>query len=601
MFSRNGFRGRTPKGIELLLLEDPLALVTFFSQASAEEQETVGEAIGHIFMHHQRSADLLTLCATEEIYSSVRPEQLLRQDSVFITIMQQFIKRWGRSWLFSTLRKPLRKIIQSESYSLEIDKMRLSANEDLATNRNNLEDAIRSLLDPIFDNPDNLPPEIRAFCRLLFRLTNEKFPGKGYKVLSGSLFLRFICPFMGSPNSWRLLTSQEILPETRRKLILVTKVVQGIANENIEFNESYMNQINDLLQEYTIKLHKFYDRLNRISNNIYDINWPSSKEKKSLIMSAVQALTDFFVTKYDSIVHEVIVPLAKIYPRSEVFGRRLELLLWDKLSSDQRYFINHGDMESIKKDVSFEMKDLRKIMGKNLWSIHFEELRESVEQAKMNDGILGCLSIFHLHSLVLPRKVYNIDNDSNSSLGMEWRLGVTSDPWTGVQLPKRYHRNSSFIPPTKMFRIDVPPRKSDSFSSARDIRDGNSSMTDLSDVFTEEEDPVEDPALHQWLMQLGFEEYYHTFLENSLTPYNNPNLSVDSLVEIGIKEPVAQEIAMRLHALTRQNSKQEIKLASTGDACHMRKKKARKKESTKRKQKSKTSSKDGINLSLSAL
>lgn len=141
--------------------------------------------------------------------------------------MQQFIKRWGRSWLFSTLRKPLRKIIQSESYSLEvrphpfprrvssrlivapqIDKMRLSANEDLATNRNNLEDAIRSLLDPIFDNPDNLPPEIRAFCRLLFRLTNEKFPGKGYKVLSGSLFLRFICPFMGSPNSWRLLTSQ---------------------------------------------------------------------------------------------------------------------------------------------------------------------------------------------------------------------------------------------------------------------------------------------------------------------------------------------------------------------------------------------------------
>ena len=157
--------------------------------------------------------------------------------------------------------------------------MRLSANEDLTTNRNNLEEAIRSLLDPIFDNPDNLPPEIRAFCRLLFRLTNEKFPGKGYKVLSGSLFLRFICPFMGSPNSWRLLTSQgmpptppymkgknnilaEILPETRRKLILVTKVVQGIANENIEFNESYMNQISDLLQEYIIKLHKFYDRLN---------------------------------------------------------------------------------------------------------------------------------------------------------------------------------------------------------------------------------------------------------------------------------------------------------------------------------------------------
>ena len=36
----------------------------------------------------------------------------------------------------------------------------------------------------------------------------------------------------------------------------------------------------------------------------------------------------------------------------------------------------------------------------------------------MNDGLVTCLSIFHLHSLVLPRKVYNIDNDSNTSLGM---------------------------------------------------------------------------------------------------------------------------------------------------------------------------------------
>ena len=76
---------------------------------------------------------------------------------------------------------------------------------------------------------------------------------------------------------------------------------------------------------------------------------------------------------------QVIVPLAKIYPRSEVFGRRLELLLWDRLAPEQRYFINQGSMESVKKDVSFEMKDLRKIMGKNIWSIHFEELRESVE------------------------------------------------------------------------------------------------------------------------------------------------------------------------------------------------------------------------------
>jgi hypothetical protein len=42
---------------------------------------------------------------------------------------------------------------------------------------------------------------------------------------------------------------------------LVAKVVQGIANENTEFNEAYMNQIQDLLLKYIEKLHKFYDRV----------------------------------------------------------------------------------------------------------------------------------------------------------------------------------------------------------------------------------------------------------------------------------------------------------------------------------------------------
>lgn len=90
----------------------------------------------------------------------------------------------------------------------QIDKMRLAANEDLSTNRNNLTITIRSILDPIFDHPESIPPEIGALCRLLFRLTDKKFPGEGFKVLSGSLFLRFICPFIGSPKFWRLLTRQ---------------------------------------------------------------------------------------------------------------------------------------------------------------------------------------------------------------------------------------------------------------------------------------------------------------------------------------------------------------------------------------------------------
>ena len=84
----------------------------------------------------------------------------------------------------------------------------MATNEDISTNRTNLEETIRSVLDPIFRQPELIPSEIGAMCRVLFQLTNERFPGKGYAVLSASLFLRFICPFIGSPKSWHLLTRQ---------------------------------------------------------------------------------------------------------------------------------------------------------------------------------------------------------------------------------------------------------------------------------------------------------------------------------------------------------------------------------------------------------
>lgn len=53
----------------------------------------------------------------------------------------------------------------------------------------------------------------------------------------------------------------EIKPNARRKLILIAKVVQGIANEVVEFNEAYMNQIHEILVEYKAKLHIFHEAL----------------------------------------------------------------------------------------------------------------------------------------------------------------------------------------------------------------------------------------------------------------------------------------------------------------------------------------------------
>lgn len=506
VFSKSSLRTRSPKEVEQLLLEDPLALVSCFSELASADYDDLGESIGHIFSMNRRSADLLTLCATEEIYSTARGEQLLRQDSIYIVIMQHFVKSRGRNWLYRTLRKPLRKIIQNEFCSIEIDKLRVATNEDIATNRNNLEETIRSVLDPIFSHPELIPAEIGAMCRVLFQLTNERFPGKGYAVLSASLFLRFICPFIGSPKSWHLLTRQEVNPETRRKLILVTKVVQGIANENTQFNETYMNQIHDLLEEYIQKLHVFYDQLMQISPTLHQVSPSPPKEKKNQLTVSVTHVRTFFLNKFDSIIQRIVQPLSDVYDEAQLFGQRLELCLYDDLPAEQRYFTAQSTRDTLFRETMAQLKEVRRVKGRNLWGSLMEELRESVSAHLSSSDSLSSYKLSQLHFMVLPRQLYNIDNN-NDALGINSQKGFRRRIFSGRKARPKLRKASQSV----VHEPEAPPiERSDSRLSLRSLQE-EESLTDYSDGLTEAFENEEDTALYQWLENLGYDEYYGLF------------------------------------------------------------------------------------------
>jgi len=482
---------------------------------------------------NRRSADLLTLCATEEIYSTARGEQLLRQDSIYIVIMQHFVKSRGRNWLYRTLRKPLRKIIQNEFCSLEIDKLRVATNEDISTNRTNLEETIRSVLDPIFRQPELIPSEIGAMCRVLFQLTNERFPGKGYAVLSASLFLRFICPFIGSPKSWHLLTRQEINPETRRKLILVTKVVQGIANENTQFNEAYMNQIHDLLEEYIHKLHVFYDQLMQISPPLHSISPSPPKEKKNQLVLSVGHVRDFFLKKFESIILRIVQPLSDVYEEAQLFGQRLELCLYENLPSEQRYFTAQRSRDTLFRETMNQLKELRRVKGRNLWGGLMEELRENVSEHLNSSDSLSGYSLSQLHFIVLPRQIYNIDNN-NDSLGINSQKGFRRRIFSGKK-PKLRKASVSVIHE----EVESPPlERNDSRLSLRSIHD-EESLTDLSDGLTEAFDnDDEDGPLYQWLQNLGYEEYHGLFVALGIRELHDlSELTEQMLMDMNISHP----------------------------------------------------------------
>jgi len=121
--------------------------------------------------------------------------------------------------------------------------------------------------------------ELLATCQTLAERTEAFFPGSRYKVLSGFLFLRFICPAIVSPNSFGivdrtcpllpyfLLTSSQQKTDNLseamvlRGLVLATKLIQGLANQSTFEKEPYMAPFNEFISANVAKIESFFTYL----------------------------------------------------------------------------------------------------------------------------------------------------------------------------------------------------------------------------------------------------------------------------------------------------------------------------------------------------
>ncbi len=89
-------------------------------------------------------------------------------------------------------------------------------------------------------------------------------------VVGGFLFLRYLCPALVTPEGYGLKGEQQscqfnvtvtLNGKTRRTLILISKVIQNLAN-GVEFEgqkEPYMMPLNTIVLQYTENMTQFED------------------------------------------------------------------------------------------------------------------------------------------------------------------------------------------------------------------------------------------------------------------------------------------------------------------------------------------------------
>ena len=97
----------------------------------------------------------------------------------------------------------------------------------------------------------------RALCHHVWEVVEDRFPDSRHSAVGSFIFLRFFCPAIVAPDSIDLDVSPESR-EVRRALLLITKVVQNLAN-NVVFGakEPHMKVLNSFLSENIRQVTKF--------------------------------------------------------------------------------------------------------------------------------------------------------------------------------------------------------------------------------------------------------------------------------------------------------------------------------------------------------
>ena len=233
---------------------------------------------------------ILAACALE-VEKATSLGTLFRVNSVATKLMQAYSKAVGLPYMWEAVGRHVatwyyenheeggeggpvggaggndRSARSLSTRSLEIDTAKVDVGT-AETNKYLLMAMCQQFFESIVTTGKFVPVGMRRICLFLQNAVSAKFPTVGTTPTNSYLFLRFLNPAVSAPEAFGLVPSPPTRDE-RRQLILVTKVLQNLAN-GVLFGtkERFMVQLNPFLTTNT-------PRLNEYVRDVLDINVPS--------------------------------------------------------------------------------------------------------------------------------------------------------------------------------------------------------------------------------------------------------------------------------------------------------------------------------------
>ncbi|KAG8749958.1 Ras GTPase activating protein ira2, partial [Ceratobasidium sp. 428] len=227
----------------------------------AHEIENLIHVILNIFDTRKSLLRLLKALVEREVAQTTSESNIFRSNTMCMRVLSAFARMHGYNYLrqiLSPLISQMAAMPADRSY--ELDPKRPDGRGNIEENAKSLSIIAQAFLNVICESAPILPPIIREVCNFIADSVNTVWPESSFPAVGSFMFLRFICPTIVSPEGVDIELPRENA-RIRRGLMLITKIIQNLANNVLFGKEPYLIPLNNLLEQNIVPLARFLNEV----------------------------------------------------------------------------------------------------------------------------------------------------------------------------------------------------------------------------------------------------------------------------------------------------------------------------------------------------
>ncbi|EKE37766.1 hypothetical protein ENUP19_0307G0003 [Entamoeba nuttalli] len=234
------------------LLTNDLEIARIFGESlPITSQDLFSNLICDLFCEVHVIDDFIELLLKQEFQTNVLTATLFRTNSLCTKVQTAYARKECQNFMMEVFQPIIQKVIAMPP--LELDPIKLQTlypnktEEQLTEEANNslqkLEDLSDEVIATLRRHLRNTPTPLSVMCHQIREscfLYHTDDPDIALSLIGGFVFLRLFCPALAAPEGSNLCGTAIVPPTARRTLILLTKILQNIANNVRETKEPWM-------------------------------------------------------------------------------------------------------------------------------------------------------------------------------------------------------------------------------------------------------------------------------------------------------------------------------------------------------------------------